>query len=65
MQRVRIADLIVDIDNRDTAFFNQRLQAYRVSDAGQADVSIVFRAPEKLIPPQGVTQSYNERLRVT
>ncbi len=65
MQRVRIADLIIDIYSTDTAFFEHRLQAYRDTSSGKADLTIRFTTPDEIAYPEGPTKEYNERLRVT
>ena len=65
MQRVRIADLTIDIQNADTAFFEHRLQAYRDASSGAPDLCIRFDTPEQIAYPEGPTKEYNERLRVT
>lgn len=65
MQKVRIADLAIDMTNTDTAFFEHRLSAYRDAGERKADLSITFTTPEELAPPVGPTVECNERLRVT
>lgn len=64
MQRVRIAELVIDMVNTDTAFFEHRLQAYRDDAAGEADLKIRFTTPDSLELPVGETVECNERLRV-
>ncbi len=65
MQRVRIADLNIEMSNVDTTFFNQRLAAYCYDSAESPDMRITFTAPSSIPIPEGKTTEYNERLRVT
>lgn len=65
MQKVRIADLAIDMTNTDTAFFEHRLSAYRDAGERDADLRITFTTPEELTPPVGPTVECNERLRIT
>ena len=65
MQRVRIADLVIDMANTDVEFFTHRLQAYRDHSACSPDLRIVFETPESIPFPEGPTTVCNERLRVT
>lgn len=65
MQRVRIADLVIDMANTDTEFFASRLQDYRDHSAGRPDLTISFEAPPRIPLPEGPTTVCNERLRIT
>lgn len=65
MQRVRIADLNIEMSNVDTAFFDERLAAYRHDGVFVPDMRITFTAPASIPIPEGPTTVYNERLRVT
>lgn len=65
MQRVRIADLNIEMSNVDTAFFEERLAAYRCENVSTPDLRITFTAPDSIPIPEGPVTVYNERLRVT
>ncbi len=65
MQRVRIADLNIEMSNVDTAFFDERLATYRHDDEVSPDLRITFTAPPSIPIPEGKTTEYNGRLRVT
>lgn len=65
MQRVRIADLVIDMNNTDTDFFEHRLQAYREESECPPDLKITFSTPATIPYPEGPTRECNERLRVT
>lgn len=65
MQRVRIADLVIDMTNADVEFFAHRLQEYRDDSDGSPDLRISFETPESIPFPEGPTTVCNERLKVT
>ncbi len=65
MQRVRIADLVIDMTNADVEFFNHRLKAYQDNSDGDPDLRITFATPPSISFPEGPTTQYNERLKVT
>ncbi len=65
MQHVCIADLAIDMENTDTAFFEERLQGYRDTCERLPDLRITFTTPESIPYPEGPTVECNERLRVT
>ncbi len=65
MQRVRIADMTIEMTNADVEFFTHRLQAYRDDSVGSPDLRITFEMPESIPYPEGPTTVCNERLKVT
>ncbi len=65
MQRVRIADLVIDMANTDEEFFTRRLQAYRNHSTGRPDLTVSFEAPLSIPYPEGPVTVCNERLRIT
>ncbi len=65
MQRVRIADLAIEMTNADKAFFARRLQAYQDKGDSSPDLRITFETPDEIPLPEGPTTVCNERLRVT
>lgn len=64
MSRVRIADMVMDIESADKAFFDVRLSAYASDDTGEPDCRITTTLPTLIKLPDGQEILRRERLAV-